>query len=136
MGKNKFSSQQSTGIFSFWKNSCINYISIKKSIHFSYYLQRLIHNVMWNIFVVKLYLKNNNKYVTKKSKLRYSFFKKFKKRKSKIINGSVWFLKYQNWVLIRYNYVNTFKFTKNFKKNFYIDFSILNNKDLNYKNIF
>lgn len=136
MGKNKFSTQQSTGVFSFWKNSYSSIESLKKFIFFSYFSQRLIHNMFWNIFIVKLFLKNNSKFVLKKSKVRYSFFKKFKKRKTKVLIGNIWLLRYQGWLIVKFNYLNLHKYYKFRRLNVYIDFSIVRNKDMNYKSHF
>lgn len=134
MGKNKFVTQQSTGVFSFWRNSIISYNSIKKVFFFTNYSQKLLCNILKRIFTVKLFLNNNSRYVQNKSKVRYSFFKKFKRRKTKIIQGSIFFLKYQNWIIVKLNYINSFKLRKFKKKNVYINFLITTPK-MNYKTI-
>ena len=143
MGSSKFYETERQLIYSFNKNNIDSLINNKNYVYLYIYLNNLFNLFFKDIYILK-YIKNSflfkfNNY------FEYNKFLKYKKKNIlKFILGNVWYLKYNNWIVIIFFFFHNYSL-KNFirKKTKKINIKIpiifkkkLKILNLNYKYIF
>lgn len=137
MGSSKFYETERQAIYSFSKNNIDSLINTKNYVYLYIYLNNLLHILFKDIYILK-YIKNS--YIFKfNNYLEYNKLLKYKKKNIlKFILGNIWYLKYNNWIIIIFFFFHNYSL-KNFirkkTKKINLKIPIIFKKKLNFLNL-
>ncbi len=114
MGKNSYLMTQRYGLTSFWKNSWSNKFNYNNLFIFFYTSNKIVENILVNIFKFNIINKKQNSMYKKKFNLKIF---KFKNLINLLYIGRIWFLKFSKWVILNISILFRNKISKSRKKN-------------------
>lgn len=137
MGSSKFYETERQTIYSFSKSNIDSLINSKNYVYLYIYLNNLLYILFKDMYILK-YIKNS--YLFKfNNYLEYNKILKYKKKNIlKFILGNIWYLKYNNWIIIIFFFFHNYSL-KNFirkkTKKINLKFPIIFKKKLNFLNL-
>ncbi len=133
MGKNSYLMTQRYGLTSFWRNSWSNKFNFNNLFIFFYTSNKIIENILINIFKFNIINKKQNSVFKKKFNLKIF---KFKNLINLLYIGRIWFLKFSKWVILNINILFKNKTSRIRKKNINLIFIFYFKKKNNINYIF
>jgi hypothetical protein len=133
MGKNSYLMTQRYGLTSFWRNSWSNKFNFNNLFIFFYTSNKIIENILINIFKFNIINKKQNSVFKKKFNLKIF---KFKNLINLLYIGRIWFLKFSKWVILNINILFKNKTSRIRKKNINLIFIFYFKKRNNINYIF
>ena len=133
MGKNSYLMTQRYGLTSFWRNSWNNKFNFNNLFIFFYTSNKIIENILINIFKFNIINKKQNSVFKKKFNLKIF---KFKNLINLLYIGRIWFLKFSKWVILNINILFKNKTSRIRKKNINLIFIFYFKKRNNINYIF
>jgi len=104
-----------SGTYNYWDDSWDSIKNYKHYLYGGFFVKNLINELLRGSFFNLIYIVQNNKFkqfgYLGRYKLVNSYFYK------NIFFGKIWYLKYQNWLVVVVHYYDTKGFLLNFKKN-------------------